>query len=66
MTNALEGLEEATGPFKCPFCSGTFSVSNPEDMNKSPAILHTFPTCPKYDAIQTLDDAIQFMKCAHN
>ena len=59
-------IEEAAGPFQCPFCTGTFSVSNPPELDKAPAILHTLPTCKEYDSLETLDDAIRYMQCTHN
>lgn len=58
--------QQAAGPFKCPFCTGTFSVTDPQEAEQAPAILHTLPTCKEYDNIQTLEDAIQYMKCSHN
>ena len=52
----------ADGPFQCPYCTGLFSVSN--DETKDPAILHSLPTCKGYDDLETLEDAIRYIRAA--
>lgn len=55
---------KADGPFKCPYCPGTFSVGHETGGTEDPAILHTLPTCKGYDDLKTVEDAIQYMRAA--
>lgn len=47
---------------KCPYCTGNFTVGTTD--NDEPVILHSVPTCEKYDAIQSTDDAVRYMRAA--
>lgn len=50
---------DAPLPYPCPNCSGTFTASG-EDM----VVIHSLPTCAAYDAIETVDDALSFLRRA--
>lgn len=42
----------------CPGCTGRATIHDSDP----PAVLHTLPTCARYDAIETVDDAVSFMR----
>lgn len=58
----LESPIIGIGPFKCPFCPGTFSVAE----EPTPVLLHSMPYCTQFDKVQTVDDAVKFMRASHN
>lgn len=46
------------GPFQCPFCDGLFTV------DVGLRIIHTLPTCEKYNGLKTLNDGIRYIRSA--
>jgi hypothetical protein len=44
--------------FVCPCCGRVASVADSDP----PVVLHPLPTCARYDAIETLQDAADYMR----